>query len=66
MSTEWMWGIGIVVLGIAVAYALMRNRQRTPIDVTRAEAGTKDVYRAEQRKENGMLSPEDRARPMPE
>jgi hypothetical protein len=66
ISTEWMWGIGIVILGLAIAYALMRNRTRTAGQKRQTEMATKDVYRAEQRKEDGMLQPEDRTpRPMP-
>lgn len=65
-STEWMWAIGIIVLGLAIAYAVMRNRGRTASQKRQTEIGTKDVYRAEQRKEDGKLQPEDRTpTPMP-
>ncbi|WP_322517964.1 hypothetical protein SR870_10830 [Rhodopseudomonas palustris] len=65
-STEWMWGIGIIILGLAMAFALMRNRSRTASEKRQTEAGTEDVYRAAQRKEDGKLQPEERApRPLP-
>ncbi|MGP9811688.1 hypothetical protein ACTZWT_09275 [Rhodopseudomonas sp. NSM] len=65
-SIEWMWGVGIIVLGLAIAFALMRNRGRTRSEKRQTEAGTEAVYRAEQRKEDDTLQPEDRApRPMP-
>ncbi|ABD08365.1 hypothetical protein RPB_3670 [Rhodopseudomonas palustris HaA2] len=59
-STEWMWGVGIIILGLAIAFALMRNRSRTASEKRQTEAGTEDVYRAAQRKEDGKLRPEDR------
>ncbi|MGX7745610.1 hypothetical protein [Rhodopseudomonas parapalustris] len=58
MSTEWIWGIGIIVLGIAVAYALMRNRTRSAAEKRTTDAVTKENYRAEDLQE--------RPRPMPE
>jgi uncharacterized membrane-anchored protein YhcB (DUF1043 family) len=61
-STEWLWGIGIVILGLAVGYALMRNRSRTAQDKLRTEAGTAANYRAEQREEDGRPQPR-RTRP---
>uniref|UniRef100_Q07R21 Uncharacterized protein n=1 Tax=Rhodopseudomonas palustris (strain BisA53) TaxID=316055 RepID=Q07R21_RHOP5 len=57
-SPEWIWGIAIVVLAIAVAYGLMRNSKRTAGDKRLTEAATKENYRAQNR--------EDRAKPMPE
>jgi hypothetical protein len=58
MSTEWMWGLGIVVLGVAMAYALMRNRNRTAAEKRITETVTRENYRAEDVKEG--------VRPMPE
>ncbi|MFZ5735696.1 hypothetical protein BJ123_11494 [Rhodopseudomonas thermotolerans] len=58
MSTEWLWGIGIIVLGIAIAYALMRNRTRSAAEKRTTERVTKENYRAEDVKEG--------VRPMPE
>jgi hypothetical protein len=57
-STEWLWGIGIVILAAAIAYALMRNRTRTPAEKNITEAATKARYREEDRKEG--------VRPLPE
>ncbi|WP_205512505.1 hypothetical protein [Rhodopseudomonas sp. BR0M22] len=58
MSTEWMWGIGIVVLGLAIAYALMRNRTRSAAEKRMTDVVTKENYRAEDMRE--------RSRPVPE
>lgn len=58
MSTEWLWGIGIIVLGIAIAYALMRNRTRSTAEKQLTETVAKENYRAEDLRE--------RPRPMPE
>lgn len=57
-SPEWIWGIGIVVLGIAVAYGLMRARQRTASERAMTEHVTREGYRAHDL--------QDKARPMPE
>lgn len=58
MSTEWLWGIGIIVLGIAIAYAVMRNRTRSTAEKQLTETVAKENYRAEDLQE--------RPRPMPE
>lgn len=57
-SPEWIWGIGIVVLGIAVVYGLMRSRQRTPAEREHTERVTREGYRAQDL--------QDKARPMPD
>lgn len=56
-SPEWIWGIAIVVLAAAVAYGLMRSRQRTASDRATTERVTREDYRAEDL--------QDEARPMP-
>lgn len=68
MSTEWMWGIGILILAAAIAYGLMRNRRRTTAEKQLTEAATKANYRAEDRKETGQPVPGagERAQTMPD
>ncbi|MCG6207194.1 hypothetical protein LPW26_21320 [Rhodopseudomonas sp. HC1] len=68
IATEWIWGIGIVILGLAIAYALMRNRQRTTAEKQLTEAATKANYRAEERKDSGRPVPcaGERAQTMPD
>ncbi|KPF92364.1 hypothetical protein IP86_24425 [Rhodopseudomonas sp. AAP120] len=68
MSTEWMWGIGILILAAAIAYGLMRNRRRTAAEKQLTEAATKANYRAEDRKETGQPVPGagERAQTMPD
>lgn len=44
---------GILLLGLAIAYAALRNRSLTRTEKARSEAGTAEVYAEEQRaKEN--------------
>jgi type II secretory pathway pseudopilin PulG len=68
MSTEWMWGIGILILAAAITYGLMRNRRRTAAEKQLTEAATKANYRAEDRKETGQPVPGagERAQTMPD
>lgn len=58
ISSEWLWGIGIIVLGCAIAYAIMRNRSRTAAEKRHTEQVAKENYRAEDVKEG--------VRPLPE
>ena len=41
--------IGVVALAGAIAYGMMRNRQRRPIDEVVTEVATKQEYRREDR-----------------
>jgi hypothetical protein len=68
MSTEWLWGLGIIILAGAIAYALMRNRSRTTAEKQLTEAATQANYRAEERKETGKPVPGagERAQTMPD
>ncbi|RJF75525.1 hypothetical protein D4Q52_09300 [Rhodopseudomonas palustris] len=68
MSTEWLWGIGILILAAALIYAVMRNRQRTAAEKQLTEAATKANYRAEERKDSGRPVPGagERAQTMPD
>ncbi|WP_234831134.1 hypothetical protein [Rhodopseudomonas palustris] len=68
ISTEWLWGIGILILAAALIYAVMRNRQRTAAEKQLTEAATKANYRAEERKDSGRPVPGagERAQTMPD
>ena len=53
--------IGGVVLVIAMAYAIMRNRQRTPRDEAMTERATKDLYAQTDREDEASdPDPQDR------
>ncbi len=45
-STEWLWAVMIVVLGVAIAYATLRGR-RSRAEKRMMEQATKRVYREE-------------------
>jgi membrane protease YdiL (CAAX protease family) len=45
----WLWFIGAAVLGLALAYGVMRNRRRTRADKAITERATKDLYTRENR-----------------
>jgi hypothetical protein len=57
-SPEWIWGIAIVVLAVAVAYGVLRSRQRSASERATTERATREGYRAQDL--------QDKARPMPE
>lgn len=38
----WLWFVGAGLLGLALAYGIMRNRQRTRTDKVITEQATKD------------------------
>jgi hypothetical protein len=44
-----LWFIGAGVLGVAIAYGILRNRRRTRAHRQLTEAATRDVYREEER-----------------
>ena len=44
-----LWFIGAGVLGLVLAYGIMRNRTRTRADKQRTEQATKDLYAKENR-----------------
>ncbi len=53
---EGAWGtfviVGVIILGVALAYALFRNKQsETPREIERAERGSADLYAAESARE---------------
>lgn len=43
--------VGVIALGLAMAYGMMRNRRRTPAERAQTEAATKREYAAEDRDE---------------
>jgi len=49
-NPEWIWGIAVIVLGIAMAYGMMRARRRTPGEKQQTEAATRELYRQEDQK----------------
>ncbi len=51
MTTQhlWIWIAGVVLLGLALAYGIFRNRTRTPRERAVTEAATKERNRQEQR-----------------
>lgn len=40
----WLWFVGAGLLGLALAYGIMRNRQRTRAEKQVTEQATKDAY----------------------
>jgi hypothetical protein len=44
-----IWAIGTVVLGLALAYGIMRNRSRTRAEKQITDQATKNVYAEEER-----------------
>jgi len=50
-SPEWIWAILIALVGAALAFGIMRNRERTSSDVRMTEDATENLYKKEDRKE---------------
>ena len=48
-TTVWLLllTVGVIVLGLAMAWGINRNRQRTPIERGVTEAATRQEYREE-------------------
>ena len=58
VSTEmqqppYLWFVGAVILGLAIAYGIMRNRRRTNAEKVTTEQATRNLYREEDRKSGG-------------
>lgn len=51
MSTEWMWAIAIIVLGVVLAYVMIKTHRRSHAQRQLTDAGTKRVYEEEERRE---------------
>ena len=47
----WLWVIGVGILGIALAYGIIRNSKRSASEKATTERATKDLYANEDRKE---------------
>jgi cytochrome c-type biogenesis protein CcmH/NrfF len=45
----WIWVAGVIVLGITLAYGILRNRTRTARERAITEEATKENYRQEDR-----------------
>ena len=45
-----LWFIGAGVLGLVIAYGIMRNRSRTRAEKQRTDDATRALYRSEERK----------------
>ncbi|EKS41459.1 hypothetical protein [Afipia broomeae] len=50
-SPEWVWAILIALVGAALAFGIMRNRQRTAREVRMTEDVTESLYKKGDRKE---------------
>lgn len=50
-TTLWLLilTVGVIALGVAMAYGINRNRSRTPMERAVTEAATRQEYRAEDR-----------------
>ncbi len=44
-----LWFIGVVVLGLVIAYGIMRNRSRTRAEKQTTDEATKTLYAREER-----------------
>jgi len=45
----WVWVAGVVVLGLVIAFGIIRSGQRTRREKALTESATKDLYRREDR-----------------
>jgi hypothetical protein len=45
----WIWVGGAIVLGIVIAYGILRNRSRTPGERAATNEATKELYKQENR-----------------
>jgi hypothetical protein len=57
-NPEWLYGVFIVALGLALAYGVMRNRSRTRAEKNLTEQATEARYRQEDQKQQGKPLPE--------
>ncbi len=50
-TTVWLLilTVGVIALGLAMAWGMNRNRKRTPLEGQVTEAATRQEYRAEDR-----------------
>jgi uncharacterized membrane-anchored protein YhcB (DUF1043 family) len=52
-NPEWLYGVFIIVLGLAIGYGIMRNRSRTRVDKNVTERATEARYAQEDAKQEG-------------
>jgi hypothetical protein len=45
----WTWVAGVVLLGLIIAYGIMKTGQRSRQEKTKTNAATKDLYKQEDR-----------------
>ena len=43
----WTWVVGVLILGAAMAYGIMRNRQRSKVEKNVSQSATKKLYEEE-------------------
>lgn len=51
-----LWAAGAAVLGLALVYGILRNRQRTSSEKQITEQATKDLYAKEEQKERSKAT----------
>lgn len=51
LTAPWFLAVvgGTIILGIAIAYGMMRGGRRTPREERRTEQGTRDIYHKDER-----------------
>lgn len=51
LTAPWFLAVvgGTIVLGIAIAYGMLRSGRRSPGEKRRTEAGTRDIYHKDER-----------------
>ena len=47
-NPEWIWGVGLIVLGLVMAYATLKWRRRTPQQKRMGDEAAKRNFRSEQ------------------
>lgn len=57
LNPEWIWGIGIIVLGLVIAFTVMRNR-RSRAERQISDGATTALYRDEDMRAKGKPLPE--------
>lgn len=53
MSTDWIWAIAIVILGVVLPYVRIKTHRRSQTPRQLTDAGTKRAYEEEERREKG-------------
>ena len=58
----WIWVAGVAVLGIVLAYGILRNRTRSPQERAVTSEATKELYRQEDDAERRIRDLEDKSK----